>query len=163
LLESSRKKTSQGGDVLPELESADSLISDDDNYSQSDNDNNDDDEYSDVESLLESEETINSVLNKPESWILPSEQNVYEVVAKRISENATKIKNKKRISALEKATLCYGLSHIIDLSVQKDLFLISDQDFVMSNSKTTLQIPEFKSEEDLFITSVEKVYALFQI
>ncbi|CAB4390674.1 unnamed protein product [Rhizophagus irregularis] len=51
------------------------------------------------------EESLNSVLSGPKNWILPSGENVSDIVARKLSANAKATKKKKRIFTSEKATL----------------------------------------------------------
>ena len=54
------------------------------------------------------------------------------IITKNTSANAIAIKKKKRLSAVEKAILCYGASRIIDLSVHmKQWFSLKDRLFVI--------------------------------
>jgi len=73
---------------------------------------------------------------------LPSNLNVGDIVAKKISENAKEMKKKKKLSAIEKAVLRYGLSQIIDLSVHmKQWFSLEDRRFMMKDYMSLLQVP----------------------
>ncbi|CAG8518206.1 3144_t:CDS:2 [Diversispora eburnea] len=82
-----------------------------------------------------------------------SQENNREIIA-----NALTIENKKRMTAIEKATLCYGASRIIDLSTQmKEWFSIEDRKFIMNKHKSVLKVPEMYFDESTFAESIEKM------
>ncbi len=87
---------------------------DNDDSTKEHNDNSNDEEGE--ESVLLLEETLNFVLKNQKNWILLLRQNIGKIVTKNISANVVVIKNKKKLSAVEKATLCYDVSQIINLS-----------------------------------------------
>lgn len=68
------------------------------------------------------------------------------------------LKNKRRLSAVEKVILRYGASQIIDLSAHmKQWFLIEDREFIMKDYKALLQVSEMPDEECSFIKIVEDI------
>jgi hypothetical protein len=81
------------------------------NLIPSDEDSSDDDDSPQVKNYSSQvdddhyEETLNSVLSGPKNWILPSGENVSDIVARKLSANAKATKKKKRIFTSEKATL----------------------------------------------------------
>ncbi|CAG8674551.1 5810_t:CDS:10, partial [Acaulospora morrowiae] len=167
-----KKKTSgKRGSILPDgtkLEKAIPLkliALDDDNSSQDDDDSSkvyesdhEDGYNNDEEDVPLPEESLDSVLNNPRSWILPSGQNVSGIVTENISANVVEIKKKKRLSAIEKATLRYGASRIIDLSAHmKEWFSLKDRRFMMKDYKSLLQVPGLKNEESSFVTTIENM------
>ncbi|GBC09984.1 hypothetical protein RclHR1_09250009 [Rhizophagus clarus] len=89
---------------------------DDEVQKQTKVDDDHDDNSEEEEDTPGPKESLNFVLSGTKNWILSSGGNVNNIVAKRISANAKAIKKKRRISASEKATLCYGSSRIIDLT-----------------------------------------------
>ncbi|PKY51789.1 hypothetical protein RhiirA4_546754 [Rhizophagus irregularis] len=92
---------------------------------------NDNDEN---EEALSPEDSLTFALNSSKIWTLPSGQNVGDIYAKKISENARAIKNKKRLTATDKAILHYGASRLIDLSTHMNKwFCDNDKKFIKKN------------------------------
>ncbi|RIA90151.1 hypothetical protein C1645_823714 [Glomus cerebriforme] len=152
------KKKKRGG-ILPDgvkiknVTPLNLLPSDNDNSIEEHNDDSDDEE-----DVPLPEETLNFVLNNKKSWILPSRQNVGDIVTKKMTANAKAIKRKKKLSAVKKAILHYGASQIIDLSTHmKEWFSLEDRKFMMSNYKSLLQVPSLTNEKSTFITTVENM------
>ena len=140
----------------------DDFSQDDDDSSRVDDDH--DDNSDEEEDAPGPEVSLNSVLSGPKNWILPSGENVNNIVAKRISANAKAIKKKKKISASEKATFRYGLSRIIDLTTNmRDWFSVNDRKFMMKDHKAVLQVPCMTNEENSFVATVEDVCTIFRI
>uniref|UniRef100_U9UWP7 Uncharacterized protein n=1 Tax=Rhizophagus irregularis (strain DAOM 181602 / DAOM 197198 / MUCL 43194) TaxID=747089 RepID=U9UWP7_RHIID len=95
------------------------------------------------EEALPPEDSLTFALNSSKIWTLPSGQNVGDIYAKKISENARAIKNKKRLTATEKAILRYGASRLIDLSTHMNKwFCDNDKKFIKKNFESILQVPE---------------------
>ncbi|POG64499.1 hypothetical protein GLOIN_2v1483846 [Rhizophagus irregularis DAOM 181602=DAOM 197198] len=116
------------------------------------NDNDEDEE------ALPPEDSLTFALNSSKIWTLPSGQNVGDIYAKKISENARAIKNKKRLTATEKAILRYGASRLIDLSTHMNKwFCDNDKKFIKKNFESILQVPELIGEENSFVLKVEDV------
>ncbi|RHZ68816.1 hypothetical protein Glove_293g4 [Diversispora epigaea] len=133
---------------------------DDDSSSENDYDNKeeDDKDIKDEESVPTHQEVIDFILKNKKDWILPSGQNVNEIVVKEIIANALTIENKKSMTAIEKATLCYGASRIIDLSTHmKEWFSIEDRKFIMDKHESVLKVPEIFLDERNFILLIEKM------
>ncbi|CAG8651037.1 16746_t:CDS:10, partial [Funneliformis caledonium] len=104
------------------------------------------------------EETLDSILSSQKKWILPSGENVGDIIARNVSANAKAIQKKKKTSAIEKATLRYGSSRIIDLSTSmKDWFSVDDRKFMIKNHNAILQVPRMADEEISFVTTVENL------
>ncbi|CAG8654763.1 407_t:CDS:2, partial [Acaulospora colombiana] len=88
------KSSGKKGDTLPdgtkiEKPTPMNLVpSDDDSFFQDD---------------LPPEESLEFILKNQRSWILPSRQNVYNIITENISANVMAVKKKKRLSAVEKA------------------------------------------------------------
>ncbi|CAI2187800.1 14977_t:CDS:2, partial [Funneliformis geosporum] len=132
------------------------LLPSDDDYSSEEHDS-EDNEQDDDEDAPSSEETLNSVLSQ-KKWILPSGENVGDVIARNVSANAKAIQKKKKTSAIERATLRYGSSRIIDLSTNmKDWFSVDDRKFMIKNHNAMLQVPAMENEESSFVTTVENM------
>ncbi|CAG8654074.1 28102_t:CDS:2 [Dentiscutata erythropus] len=128
----------------------------DDDFHQADYCDRDDD--SDEEGAPTPEESLNSVLSDPKNWILPSGENVCNIITKNTSANAMAIKRKKSLSAVEKAILRYGASRIIDLSAHmKQWFSLEDRRFMMKDHMSLLQVPDLTDEESSFITTIENM------
>ncbi|CAG8572675.1 4282_t:CDS:10 [Ambispora leptoticha] len=155
-----KKKTSgKRGDILPDgtkLEKATPLkliASDNDNSSQDDDDSS---------KVYESDHE-DGYNNDEEDVPLPEgvsrfRRNVGEIVTENISANAVEIKKKKRLSAIEKATLRYGASRIIDLSAHmKEWFSLEDRRFMMNDYMSLLHVPGLKDEESSFVTTIENM------
>ena len=150
------------GTILEKANPLKLIPSDDDNSSQDDDDSSQIDDSDD--DVPPPEETLDFVLKNQRSWILPSRQNVGDIVAKKISANAKAIKKKKKLSPVERAILRYGSSQIIDLSAHmKGWFSLKDREFMMKNYVSLLQVPNLTDEESSFITTVENVYVLLRI
>ncbi|CAG8623587.1 5625_t:CDS:10 [Gigaspora rosea] len=130
------------GDVLPN--------GDETGYETTLNDNDEDEE------ALPSEDSLTFAFNSSKAWDLPSGQNVGDIYAKKISENARAIKDKKRLTATEKAILRYGASRLIDLSAHMNKwFCDKDKKFIKKNYESILQFPEMIGEENSFVLKVE--------
>ncbi|CAG8538739.1 3433_t:CDS:2, partial [Funneliformis mosseae] len=103
-------------------------------------------------------ETLDSILSSQKKWILPSAENVGDIIARNVSANAKAIQKKKKTSAIEKAILRYGSSRIIDLSTStKDWFSVDDRKFMIKNHNAILQVPRMADEEISFVTTVENL------
>lgn len=125
---------------------------DDDNNGKYDNDKEEE------EGLPQLEEQDAFFLGTKSKWILPTKKDVAEIFHQNISSNHVKIKNKKRLTPIEKATLRYGASGIIDLSANmKSWFTMEERDFMLKDYKNILQIPSFPEDVEEFISSIEKV------
>ncbi|CAG8645467.1 1519_t:CDS:10, partial [Paraglomus occultum] len=73
-------------------------------------------------------------------------------------EYIRKCDGKKRLSAVEKAVLRYGLSQIIDLSAHmKQRFSLEDRKFMMKDYMSLLQVPCLNDEETSFVTTIENM------
>ncbi|CAG8652138.1 16528_t:CDS:10 [Funneliformis mosseae] len=154
-----KKSARKRGDTLPggakiEMTTLLNLLPwDNDDSTEEYNDDNDDEE-----GVPSPEGTLDFILNNQRSWILPSNLNVGDIVAKKISENAKEMKKKKKLSAIKKAVLRYGLSQIIDLSAHmKQWFSLEDRRFMMKDYMSLLQVPGLKDEETSFVTTIEKI------
>ncbi|CAI2195874.1 152_t:CDS:2, partial [Funneliformis geosporum] len=152
-LQSPEKKTSSGkrGYTLPDgskIEKAtplDLVQSDDDDHpSQEDNDED--------EGIPDLKDTV---INNSKKWMLPSGQNVGDIVDENVSANAEKVKNKKKFTIYEKAILRYGASNIIDLSVMSEWFSAKDIKFMGKNYVDLLKVPQLPAGESSFISKVE--------
>ncbi|CAG8671705.1 1168_t:CDS:2, partial [Ambispora gerdemannii] len=148
-----REDTLPGGAKIEKATPLNLLPSDNDDSTEEYNDDNDDEE-----GFPSSEETLDFILNNQSSWILPSNLNVGDIFAKKISENAEATKKKKKLSVIEKAVLRYGLSRIIDLSAHmKQWFSLEDRRFMMKDYMSLLQVPCLKDEETSFVTTIENM------
>ncbi|CAG8571642.1 3517_t:CDS:10 [Diversispora eburnea] len=104
------------------------------------------------------EDSFLSASSGPKVWILPSGQNVGDIYASKISENARATKKKKKLTAIEKAILRYGASNIIDLSAHmKEWFCIDDRKFIIKDYESMLRIPEMATEESSFLVRKGKI------
>ncbi|CAG8506226.1 2212_t:CDS:1 [Paraglomus occultum] len=114
----------------------------------------DDDSDHNNEEDLPPEETLKFILNNQRSWILPSRQNIYKYIHK--CDGSQK---EERLSAVEKAVLCYGLSQIIDLSAHmKQWFSLKDRRFMMKDYMSLLQVPCLNDKETSFVTTIKNVH-----
>ncbi|PKY27670.1 hypothetical protein RhiirB3_443464 [Rhizophagus irregularis] len=115
------------------------------------NDYSDDDEEA-----LPPEDSLSFALSNSKVWTLPSGKNVGDIYSEKISENARTVKNKKRLTAVEKAILRYGASRIIDLSAHmKKWFCENDKKFIKKDYESMLRVPEMTDEENSFVLKVE--------
>ncbi|GBC23797.2 hypothetical protein GLOIN_2v1726076 [Rhizophagus irregularis DAOM 181602=DAOM 197198] len=115
------------------------------------NDYSDDDEEA-----LPPEDSLSFALSNSKVWTLPSGKNVGDIYSKKISENARTVKNKKRLTAVEKAILRYGASRIIDLSAHmKKWFCENDKKFIKKDYESMLRVPEMTDEESSFVLKVK--------
>lgn len=158
---SSKKKykTRKDGNILPDgtkITKPSPL-----NYAQTDEDDeipsNEANDYSDEdEESLPPEDSLAFALSSSKAWPLPSGKNVGDIYSKKISENARTVKNKKRLTAIEKAILRYGASRIIDLSAHmKKWFCENDKKFIKKDYESMLRVPEMTGEESSFVLKVE--------
>ena len=137
------------------------------NYAQTDEDDetgdgipsNEANDYSDEdEEALPSEDSLDVALSNSKVWTLPSEKNVGDIYSEKISENARTVKNKKRLTAIEKAILRYGASRIIDLSAHmKKWFCENDKKFIKKDYESMLRVSEMTGKESSFVLKVEDV------
>ncbi|CAI2184871.1 16058_t:CDS:2 [Funneliformis geosporum] len=112
------------------------------NYAQTDED---DETATKTRKLCDS---LDVALSNSKVWALPSGKNVGDIYSEKISENARTVKNKKRLTAIEKAILRYGASRIIDLSAHmKKWFCENDKKFNKKDYEYMLRVPEMTSEE----------------
>ncbi|CAG8602974.1 6424_t:CDS:2 [Funneliformis caledonium] len=89
-------------------------------------------------------------------WVLPSGKNVGEIFVEKIGNNSEAFKYKKRPTAIEKATLRYGASNIIDLSAHmKGWFTIEDKKFMTKKHEAILRVPDLPEDVNTFISTVE--------
>ncbi|CAG8593136.1 1140_t:CDS:10 [Diversispora eburnea] len=110
------------------------------------------------------EDSFLSASNGPKIWILPSGQNVGDIYANKISENARTTKKRKKLTAIKKAILRYGASNIIDLSAHmKKWFCIDDRKFIIKDYESMLRIPEMATEESSFVLKIEDVWSEDQV
>ncbi|CAG8647153.1 9010_t:CDS:10, partial [Funneliformis mosseae] len=161
----SKKKSKSGkrGDTLPDGTkiTKPSPI----NYAQTDEGDetgdgipsNEANDYSDEdEEALPPEDSLAFALSSSKVWTLPSGKNVGDIYSEKISENARTVKNKKRLTAIEKAILRYGASRIIDLSAHmKKWFCENDKKFIKKDYESMLRVPEMTGEESSFVLKVE--------
>ncbi|CAG8758187.1 6650_t:CDS:2 [Gigaspora margarita] len=95
---------------------------------------------------------------KAKKWALPSGKNVTDVVDINISQLAKSTKNKEKLTAVERATLRYCVSGLIDLSAHmRNWFSADDLEFMKKDYKTIMKPPDFEKEVNIFITEVEKM------
>ncbi|CAI2192782.1 10259_t:CDS:2, partial [Funneliformis geosporum] len=135
------------------------------NYAQTDEGNetgdgipsNETNDYSDEdEEALPPEDSLANALSSSKVWTLPSGKNVGDIYSEKISENARTVKNKKRLTAIEKAILRYGASRIIDLSAHmKKWFCENDKKFIKKDYESMLRVPEMTGKESSFVLKVE--------
>ena len=98
------------------------------------------------------EDSLALALSSSKVWTLPSGKNVGDIYSEKISENARTVKNKKRLTAIEKAILRYGASRIIDLSAHmKKWFCENDKKFIKKDYESMLQVSEMTGEESSFV------------
>ncbi|CAG8515333.1 4879_t:CDS:2 [Funneliformis mosseae] len=116
--------------------------------------------------LLDVEEEIPPLKNivkcvppTSEKWAqLPSGQGVKDIFSKNVSQLAKSTKDKETLTAIEKATLRYSVSRIIDLSAHmQDWFSDEELEFMKEDYKTILKVPDLEEEVNIFITEVEKM------
>ncbi len=97
------------------------------------------------------------------NWVLPSGQHVDEIFNKNISQLAKSTKAKEKFDAIERATLRYCVSRIIDLSAHmRDWFSVDEFESMKEDYKTILKIPDLEEEVNVFITEVEKVINVYR-
>ncbi|CAG8837974.1 4231_t:CDS:2, partial [Gigaspora margarita] len=94
----------------------------------------------------------------PQVWSLPSGKSVEDIFATNVTENSKAYKQKKRLTPIQKATLRYGASKIIDLSAHmRAWFSPTDRHFMTKNHETLLAIPELPDDVNTFILEIEKL------
>jgi hypothetical protein len=81
-----------------------------------------------------------------------------------MSQYAKILKNKEKLNPVERATLRYGMSRIIDLSAHMQAWF-SDIDIqhMMRNHAAVLMVPALDEEVNTFITDIEKVLYIYNI
>ncbi|CAG8457904.1 9048_t:CDS:10 [Cetraspora pellucida] len=124
--------------------------------------------YPNEESTLSTPSTPSTPPNKhaspPESWIrsknwnLSSGKLVKDIFAKNLSQHTEMLKNKKKLTAEEKATLRYGVSRVIDLSAHMRVwFTETERQDMMKDHEEILKVPELTKDINEFIAKVEKM------
>ncbi len=116
-------------------------------------DDDDGEETPDLDSFL------SSVPTNTQKWDLPSGKSVNEIYSVNISQCAEVLKKKETLSPVERATLRYGMSKIIDLSAHmRDWFSDIDIQHMMKDHVAVLTVPALDEEVNAFIADVEKVH-----
>ncbi|CAG8774434.1 26705_t:CDS:2, partial [Dentiscutata erythropus] len=121
--------------------------------------------YPNEESTLSTPSTPpNKHASPPESWIrsknwnLSSGKLVKDIFAKNLSQHTEMLKNKKKLTAEEKATLRYGVSRVIDLSAHMRVwFTETERQDMMKDHEEILKVPELTKDINEFIAKVEKM------
>ncbi|CAG8438799.1 7487_t:CDS:2 [Scutellospora calospora] len=141
--------------LIPSDESEDESV--DDNPSLIFVNDDEDDENDNVPDPNE----IPDLFPNPQMWSLPSGKSVEDIFAMNVSKYSKAYKQKKRLTSIEKATLRYGASKIIDLSAHmRAWFLLPDRHFMTKNHETLLTIPELPDDVNTFILKVEKEFSV---
>ncbi|CAG8519082.1 17035_t:CDS:2 [Racocetra fulgida] len=142
--------SSQVGSILPDASDSDEVSFP---SSRMTFDDDDDDEPPDFDSF------ISSVPTNTQKWDLPSGKSVNEIYFVNVSQCAEVLKKKEILSPVERATLRYGMSKIIDLSAHmRDWFSDIDIQHMTKDHVTALTVPALDEEVNAFIADVEKVH-----
>ncbi|CAG8535982.1 28342_t:CDS:2 [Racocetra persica] len=93
-----------------------------------------------------------------QGWSLPSGRSVEDIFAMNVSINSKAYRQKKKQTSIEKATLRYSASKIIDLSAHmRAWFSPTDRQFMTKNYETLLTVPELPDDVNTFILEVEEM------
>ncbi|CAG8636599.1 4827_t:CDS:2, partial [Funneliformis caledonium] len=112
----------------------------------------------DGEEIPDLDHILNSVPNNTQQWDLPSGRSVKEIYAVNISQCAEVLKKKETLSPVERATLRYGMSNLIDLSAHmRAWFSDIDIQHMMKDHIAVLTVPALDEEVNAFIADVEKM------
>ncbi|CAI2175508.1 10926_t:CDS:2, partial [Funneliformis geosporum] len=83
-----------------------------------------------------------------EKWVLlPSGQDVNDIFSKNVSRLAKSTKGRETLTAIERSTLRYSVSRLIDLSAHmQDWFTVEELEFMKENYKTILKVPDLEDD-----------------
>ncbi|CAG8455283.1 13466_t:CDS:10, partial [Dentiscutata heterogama] len=143
------------GTILQEPPPAPDFISlyddEDDNPLMVENDN--DEDIPTLDNVL-----CSSLPTNIQNWNLSSGKLVNDIFAKNLSQHTEMLKNKKKLTAEEKATLRYGVSRVIDLSAHMRVwFTETERQDMMKDHEEILKVPELTKDINEFIAKVEKM------
>ncbi|PKY53906.1 hypothetical protein RhiirA4_472384 [Rhizophagus irregularis] len=112
-------------------------------------DDDDGEETSDLDSFLPT---------NTQKWNLPSGNSIKEIYSVNISQCAEVLKKKKTLNPVERSTLRYGMSKIIDLLTYiRNWFSNIDIQHMMKDHVAVLTVPALDEEVNVFIVDVEKM------
>ncbi|RIB09979.1 hypothetical protein C2G38_2207389 [Gigaspora rosea] len=84
-------------------------------------------------------------------------KSIKDIFTTNVSKNSKAYRQKKKLISIEKATLRYGASKIINLfAYMKAWFSPINRYFMFKNHKTLLTIPELPDDFNTFILKIEK-------
>jgi hypothetical protein len=126
-------------------------------------DNEDDNSLIGISDYDEEIPTLDNILCSPlptniQNWNLSSGRLVKDIFSENLSQHIEMLKNKKKLTAEEKATLRYGVSRVIDLSAHmRAWFTEVERQDVMKDHEEILKVSELTEDINEFIAKVEKV------
>ena len=96
-----------------------------------------------------------------EKWVLPTGQDVKDIFSMNVSQLAKSTKGRETLTVIEKATLRYSVSRLIDLSAHmQDWFTVEELEFMKDDYKTILKVFDLEDDINIFITEVKKVISI---